>query len=184
MAAASPPLEPPGVRDGSQGLRVAPLRSLSVWKRNPKSGRLVRPIGIAPAFLRWATTGASVSGRESFRPTIPCVVAEPTRSMFSLIVMGTPCSGPTSSPEAIFSSASRAARKASSSRTTVTAFTPWFTASMRSRCARITSSLDTFLSRMALAKLVALHRHKGSCAIALMIFVSTRRGIGPPDFGA
>ena len=57
-AAASPPLEPPGVSDAFQGLSVAPCNSLSVCQRSAISGRLVRPIGIAPACFNWATIGA------------------------------------------------------------------------------------------------------------------------------
>jgi len=127
---------------------------------------------MAPACLRCATIGASISGIESFSATIPCVVAEPTTSNASLTVMGTPCSGPTSSPAAIVLSASRAARKASSFRTTVTAFTMELTASMRSRWAWITSWLDSCRSRMAVARLVALHCQRGRCEVVLMRFAT------------
>ena len=47
-ATASPPLEPDAVRAGFQGLRVRPCSELSVCMRSPISGRLVRPIAIAP----------------------------------------------------------------------------------------------------------------------------------------
>src|SRR5262245_4489630 len=42
-AAADPPLDPPGERSGSQGLRVAPWRAGSVVGCRPSSGQLVRP---------------------------------------------------------------------------------------------------------------------------------------------
>jgi hypothetical protein len=61
-AAASPALEAPAVRDRSQGLIVGPYSSLSVCQRSAKVGRLVRPIGIAPAALRRSTTEASSVG--------------------------------------------------------------------------------------------------------------------------
>src|SRR5579884_1333552 len=48
-AAAEPPEEPPGVRLGSQGLRVTPLAALAVQGHMVSSGTLVIPIGIAPA---------------------------------------------------------------------------------------------------------------------------------------
>src|SRR5579884_4323574 len=48
-AAAEPPDEPPGVRLGSQGLRVTPLASLAVQGQMVNSGTLVTPMGMAPA---------------------------------------------------------------------------------------------------------------------------------------
>jgi hypothetical protein len=61
-AAASPPLDPPGVRDWFHGLTVAPHSSLSVCQPIAKSGRLVQPIGIAPAARIRSTAGASMAG--------------------------------------------------------------------------------------------------------------------------
>ena len=49
-AAAEPPLEPPLVRLGSQGLRQAPSASGSVTGARPNSGALVLPTKISPAF--------------------------------------------------------------------------------------------------------------------------------------
>jgi hypothetical protein len=89
-AAASPPLDPPGVTVGSQGFLVAPRNALSLCQRRPKSGMLVRPMGMAPAVLIWAMWGASTGGSASAIATIPSVVAEPMRSMFSFTVTGTP----------------------------------------------------------------------------------------------
>src|SRR5262245_32066843 len=48
-AAAEPPLEPPGVRAGSQGFRVTPHAGLSVTATAPNSGLAVLPTGMAPA---------------------------------------------------------------------------------------------------------------------------------------
>src|SRR5262245_10560042 len=50
-AAAAPPLEPPGVRSVSHGLRVGPSASGSVVGCNPNSGRLVLPQATRPAAL-------------------------------------------------------------------------------------------------------------------------------------
>lgn len=58
-ATASLPLEPPAVRCAFQGLRVMPYNELSVLTRSPMSGRLVRPMGIAPAARMRCTTSAS-----------------------------------------------------------------------------------------------------------------------------
>src|SRR5271167_5135350 len=59
IAAASPPLDPPDVRDGSQGLLVRPYRRLSVSHAMSNSGVLVVPKMIAPALRRRDTNGAS-----------------------------------------------------------------------------------------------------------------------------
>ena len=60
----------------------------------PISGRLVRPIAIAPAARIRSTTGASTGGIAPAKAGTPQVVGKPATSMFSLIVNGTPCSGP------------------------------------------------------------------------------------------
>jgi hypothetical protein len=82
-AAASPPLDAPGVRDRSHGFTVAPHSSLSVCQRRVKLGQLVRPIGIAPAARIRSTTGASRPGYAPARALSPTVVGVPARSMFS-----------------------------------------------------------------------------------------------------
>ncbi len=61
-AAAAPPDDPPGVRDRSQGLRVAPKTSLNVCDPAPNSGVLVLPITIAPAARSRSTTSESDEG--------------------------------------------------------------------------------------------------------------------------
>ncbi len=60
-ATASPPLDPPDVRSGSQGLRVAACRLESVCQRSIRSGRLVRAIGIAPAARAPSSRSAAAS---------------------------------------------------------------------------------------------------------------------------
>ena len=50
-AAAAPPLEPPVVRSGRQGLRVVPVRMDSAVKVNPNSGVVVGPKIFTPACL-------------------------------------------------------------------------------------------------------------------------------------
>ena len=48
-AAAEPPDEPPGTREGSSGLRVGPKAEFSVEEPMANSSRFVLPTGTAPA---------------------------------------------------------------------------------------------------------------------------------------
>ena len=70
-AAAAPPDEPPGVIFGFQGLRVMPVRGLSVTPFQPNSGVVVLPSSTAPCSRRRATAGAS-----SFHGPLGSVVFE------------------------------------------------------------------------------------------------------------
>jgi hypothetical protein len=108
-ATASPPDEPPGVSAGFHGFTVAPCNALSVWKRNAKSGRLVRATGMAPAERMRATKTASAGATLSRKAATPAVVAPPSTSRFSLTVNGTPCKGPSEWPAAMAWSAAAAA---------------------------------------------------------------------------
>ncbi len=53
---------------------------------------------IAPAFFQLATTGLSAVAMTSLNAATPLTVAQPSWSTFSLIVTGTPCSGPNAAP--------------------------------------------------------------------------------------
>jgi hypothetical protein len=64
-AAAAPPLEPPGVRDLSHGLRQSPFSSDSVIAIVPNSGVFVLPITTNPASRMRRTTLVSKSGTYS-----------------------------------------------------------------------------------------------------------------------
>src|SRR5437899_9395412 len=97
-AAAPPPVDPPGVRVRSQGLRDSPNNGLSVEPRQANSGRLVRPTKIAPAARRPATLGASSVGTNSASRREPDVVRSPAVHRVSLIETGTPWSGPSGLP--------------------------------------------------------------------------------------
>src|SRR2546423_603620 len=66
-AAALPPLEPPGTRLVSCGLRVGPNAEFSVELPMANSSRLVFPIGMAPAARNRDTTVASYGGRQPSR---------------------------------------------------------------------------------------------------------------------
>ena len=113
-AAADPPLDPPGVFEKSQGLRVMPLSGQSVTPFQPNSGMVVLPMTIAPASRARATEGESslsgVSGSDSLEPLS---VAQPVASMASFTVIGTPSSGPAGAPCDHLASALRAASSAS-----------------------------------------------------------------------
>ena len=58
-AAALPPLDPPGTRAGSWGLRVGPKAEFSVEEPMANSSRLVLPTITAPAPRTRSTTVAS-----------------------------------------------------------------------------------------------------------------------------
>jgi hypothetical protein len=64
-AAPDPPLEPPGVREVSHGLREMPHASDSVAGQIASSGMCVRPITIAPASRRRLTILASAAAGPS-----------------------------------------------------------------------------------------------------------------------
>src|SRR6476646_11641159 len=66
-AAALPPLDPPGTRDGSRGLRVGPKAEFSVDEPMANSSMLVLPTTTAPASATRCTTVASYGGRQPSR---------------------------------------------------------------------------------------------------------------------
>ena len=113
-AAPAPPDDPPGEASGCQGLSVRPCSGLSVVARMDSSGVLVRPTMMAPARRRFATTGASSGAITVSKAGRPFGVGLPCWSTFSLIVTGTPWSGPRCRPAARSSSARRASARASS----------------------------------------------------------------------
>ena len=154
-AAAAPPLDPPGVRDRSHGLRVAPKTALNVCDPAPNSGVLVLPITIAPAARSRSTSSESASGTCEANSGDPYVVRIPAVSSRSLTAIGSPCSTPRGSP----ASASSAARSAPSASSVTIAFTRGLTASIRARCASITSRTENSRARMPAASSVAVRPH-------------------------
>src|SRR5271165_4167576 len=64
-------------RNSEEPLRVRPCSELSVCMRSPMSGRLVRPIAIAPAARIRSTTGASTGATAPAKAGTPHV--EPRR---------------------------------------------------------------------------------------------------------
>src|SRR5271168_4764142 len=94
-ATAAPPLDPPGVMAGFQGLRAIPVSGESVTPFQPNSGVVVLPSRTAPASRRRATEGASSShGWFGSTALEPRRVDQPLVSSRSLTVAGMPSSLP------------------------------------------------------------------------------------------
>src|SRR2546425_1660455 len=99
-AAALPPLDPPGTRVRSCGLRVGPNAEFSVDEPMANSSMFVLPTTTAPAPASRCTTVASYGGRQLSRILDEHVVGIPRVHNTSFRAMGTPASGPGSSPAA------------------------------------------------------------------------------------
>ena len=155
IAAAAPPEEPPGVLAGFQGLRVMPVRGLSVTPFQPNSGVVVLPSRTASASRSRATTGAS-SFHGPFGSTVfePLRVGQPRVSSRSLIETGTPSSAPRGSPFIQRASDSFAAASASGAMKQ-NAFSTGLSLSMRCKAARVTSSGEARLARYRRSSSVA-----------------------------
>ncbi len=117
-AAAAPPDEPPGECAGFHGLRVTPASGESVMPFQPNSGVVVLPSMTAPASRSRATDGQSTSQAWSGSTVSePLSVGQPLVSTMSLMVSGTPSSGPAGAPLAQRSSDAFAAARAPSAST-------------------------------------------------------------------
>ncbi len=167
-AAPAPPLDPPAVMSDRQGLRVRPCSALSVNQRIEKPGVLVRPMTMAPARRRLATTGLSPSAIRSRKATMPLSVGQPRWSVLTLVVTGTPCSGPTAWPAATARSAASAAASASSASGSTTALIRGLTASIRSRQDWTASRADTCRDRISQASSTPSSFHSSVADAGLM----------------
>src|SRR5215208_7021873 len=92
--AAEPPLEPPGVRETSQGLRVMPVSGPCVMPFHPNSGVDVLQKNTAPASRSRATPGVSSALGAVAVACEPKRIGQPATCALSLIATGTPSSGP------------------------------------------------------------------------------------------
>ena len=90
IAAASPPLEPPGVRSKSHELLVRPYRRLSVSHAISSSGVFVTPRMMAPALRKRWTRGASLVATAPARSRVPDSILIPATSIELLMLIGTP----------------------------------------------------------------------------------------------
>jgi hypothetical protein len=93
-AAADPPLEPPALRPGFQGLRVIPVSLDSVEADHPNSGVVVRPRMFKPAALNFRTSSDSAFATFPFRSSDPHSCNRPLSVMLrSFTRKGTPPNG-------------------------------------------------------------------------------------------
>src|SRR6185436_13166415 len=105
-AAALPPDEPPGVRVGSHGLRVVPVREVSVEAAMPSSGVVVLPKITIPARWKRSTTVELIGAGGSLAASRdPDQVGVPAIGTMSLSRNGTPRNGPSGSPASIAAAA-------------------------------------------------------------------------------
>ena len=89
-AAAVPPPEPPGTRDGSHGFRVGPHAEFSVDEPMANSSVFVLPRRESPAAFVRAATVASNTGVYPLRIFEPAVVSIPFVEITSLSAIGMP----------------------------------------------------------------------------------------------
>ena len=158
-AAALPPLEPPGVRSGSQGLRATPETFVRVKLSVPNSGVAVLPTGTAPAARNRATwIESSATGPRPAKASEPWVVGMPAQSSRSFTPMGTPANGPGSRPAVTVASTRSAARRASSSSTCTNAPRRSLPARMAARASSSTSTARRSPRRTASAISIAVSR--------------------------
>src|SRR4051812_2177176 len=122
-AAAAPADEPPVVTRVSQGLRVMPVSGLSPMPFQPNSGRVVLPIGTAPASSRRSTDGALSATGSVELVREPRRAGWPAQMMLSLIVSGSPSTGASGARIAQRASDRRAAVRAPSASTMLKALT-------------------------------------------------------------
>src|SRR5262245_50231375 len=90
-AAAAPPDDPPGVREGSSGLRAIGPMTGSLASDRPNSGLVVRPKGQKPAWRkRLARSESALEGSRAKRRE-PAVTGRPAKGPpRSLARVGTP----------------------------------------------------------------------------------------------
>lgn len=89
-AAALPPLDPPGVRVGSQGLRVGGRPAGSVTGIAPSSEVAVLPRMTNPAARRAPTVRSSRGDQKAGSPLLPKRARRNRTRFRSLIAIGTP----------------------------------------------------------------------------------------------
>ncbi len=139
-AAPLPPDEPPGVRSGFHGLRVAPCNLVNVWLTPPNSDDVVCAASTAPASTRrWILVSVN-DATSSAKGTEPCVSGQPSTRSSSLTPTGTP-------PKGSDTSTVRAASRAASGSEKHTALRA--EASMAARLASSSSSGDRSPARKA-----------------------------------
>src|SRR3954470_10526066 len=94
-AAAEPPLDPPGERSTSHGLRVTWYAEFSVDPPIANSSKFVRPSNTASAARNFAITVASYGGRKFSSIREAHVVVMPRSHKISFTAKGSPANFPT-----------------------------------------------------------------------------------------
>ena len=93
-ATAVPPLDPPGIIDGPQGLRAAPVTALLFVIPKASSCMFAFAPSSAPTSKRAAATGAFRGATNPASAPVAPLVVSAVVSMLSLRASGTPASGP------------------------------------------------------------------------------------------
>ena len=137
--AALPPLDPPGVRVGSCGLRVAPNADVSVVAPMANSSRLALPTITPPAALIRRTSIASRVTDPAGNALEPQVIGMPRTATLSFTTRVLPASTPMSRPSATARSSRRAVDSAPAGSTCSSACTDGSVAAMTAN-ASVTSS--------------------------------------------
>jgi len=156
-ATAAPPDDPPGVNDGSQGLRAGKRSSGALSSARPKGGVAVRPNGISPAWRKAEKRWLSCMGRTACERSAaaPAAGGRPLAAApRSFARKGTPWNGArlpaaTASASAAFASA----RANAASRKTTAPNPAWVWQAVR--LASITARALMRPSEMAAARAVA-----------------------------
>ena len=142
IAAALPPLEPPGTRSRSHGFRVWARALFSVELPIANSSRFSRPRITAPAARSCSMTWASYGETKSASIRLAAVSFCPFTAIRFFTATGTPSNGPRDSPAARRASASAAIAKANSPSASRNAPTRPSTAAMRSRHCCVSSRAE------------------------------------------
>ena len=140
-AAADPPLEPPQIRDASQGFLGVPVCSLTLVPPNAYSWRVFVPSITAPARLQLATASASTALTDAGRRD-PAVILSPSTLIRSFTDSGMPSRAPTSWPVRILVSDCRAEAIAPSASTVTNVVYAGSARVILFRCARVTATGD------------------------------------------
>src|SRR5450759_483493 len=130
----------------------------------------------APALRRLSITGLLLCAMTSRCNLRPLVVANPSFSILTLTVTGTPASGPASSPRMIAASMAAASASTSAGRCSTTALIAGLTASSRASAAEAASFAETFFDLIIAAISAADRRQRSSIANSVWI----ARLVAPP----
>src|SRR5215472_796303 len=181
-AADDPPDDPPGMRVRSHGLADGPNAEFSVDDPIANSSMLVLPRMITPASRSRLVTVASYGGRQPSRIFDPQVVGMSFVVSTSLSASGTPASGPSGYPAARLRSTSSAAASAPIPATCRNACTAGSTATIRSRCAWVTSTADASPAATAAAISAAVSRVSSGVSAAISVLRQDARHPEPGLF--